>query len=109
MNKNISIKAIDKSNLTEQTQFGLSVIMEIENYFYQEINQRIFYSKKLSKYVTLFDYTDKILNVVCKTSGGVSIILLTSIIGVPIGIASTSFNRNNLKVIKYNKNEKEKA
>ena len=43
------------------------------------------------KYVTTFDYIDKILIVLSATSGGVSIISFTSIIGAPVGIASASF------------------
>ena len=46
----------------------------------------------MSKYVTIFDYIDKILIVLSATSSGVSIISFTSIIGVPDGIASASFN-----------------
>ena len=65
--------------------------MMIKNYLYQEINQRKSYSKKLSKYVTTFDYIDKILIILSAASGGVSIISFTSIIGVPAGIASASF------------------
>ena len=49
------------------------------------------YSKKLSKYLTIFDYMDKILIVLSATSSGVSIISFTSIIGVLAGMASTSF------------------
>ena len=48
MNGNLSIEAIDKTNLTEQTKFWLSEIIGIENYFYQEINQRKSCSKKLN-------------------------------------------------------------
>ena len=40
MNENNSIEAIDKTNLTEQTKFQLSEIIGIENYFYQETDQR---------------------------------------------------------------------
>ena len=90
MNKNNSIEAIDKTNLTEQTKFRLSEIIGIENYFYQEINQRKSCSKKLNKYVTTFDYIDKILIVLSATSSGVSIISFTSIVGAPVGIASAS-------------------
>ena len=50
-----SIEAIQKTVLSEQTKFRLSGINEIENYFYQEINQRKSCSKKLIKYVTDFD------------------------------------------------------
>ena len=78
MNESNSIKAIDKTNLSEQTKFRLSEIIGIENYFHQEINQRKSYCKKLSKYITDFDYIDRILIVLSATTGGVSIISLTS-------------------------------
>ena len=90
MNKSNSLETIDKTVLSEQTKFRLSEIIGIENYFYQEINQRKSCSKKLSKYVTTFDYIDKILIVLSATSSGVSIISFTSIIGAPVGIASAS-------------------
>ena len=82
---------INKINLSEQTKFRLSEIIGIENYFHQEINQRKSCSKKLSKYVTAFDYIDKVLIVLSATSGGVLIISFTRIIRAPIGIASASF------------------
>ena len=82
---------IDKTKLSDQTKFRLYEIKKIENYFINEINERESYSKKLSKYVTIFDYIDKILIVLSATSSGVSIISFTSIIGVPAGIASASF------------------
>ena len=50
---------INKINLSQQTKFRRSEIIGIENYFQQEINQRKSYSKKLSKYVTAFDYIEK--------------------------------------------------
>ena len=84
MNENNSIEAIHK------TKFRLSEIIGIENYFNQEINQRKTCSKKLNKYVTAFDYIDKVLIVLSATSGGVSIISFTSIVGAPVGIASAS-------------------
>ena len=82
---------INKINLSEQTKFRLKEIIGIEHYFHQEINQRKTCSKKLCKYVTAFDYIDKILIVLSATSSGVSIISFTSIIGAPVGIASASF------------------
>ena len=91
MNKNNSIVAIDKTNLTEQTTFHLSEIIGIENYFQQEINQRKSCSKKLSKYVAAFDYIDKNLTVLSATTGGVSIISFTNIAGALVGIASARF------------------
>ena len=75
---------INKINLSEQRKFRLSKIIRIENYFHQEINQRKSYSKKLNKYITAFDYIDKVLIALSATSGGVSIISFTSIIGAPV-------------------------
>ena len=77
---------IDKTKLSEQTKFRLSEIISIENYLHQEINQQKSYSKKLNKYVTIFDYTGKILIVLNAVSGRVSIISFISIVGAPVGI-----------------------
>ena len=86
-----SLETIDKTVLFEQRKFWLSEIIGIDNYFFQEINQRKSCSKKLNKYVvTTFDYIDNILIILSATSSRVSIILFTSIIGVPVGIASAS-------------------
>ena len=74
MNESNSIKAIDKTNLSEQTKFRLSEIIRIENYFHQEINQRKSCSKKLNKCVTNLDYIGKNLIVLSAKSSGVSII-----------------------------------
>ena len=82
---------INKTNLSQQTKFRLSQIIGIEDYFNQEINQRKPCSKKLSKYVTAFDYIDKILIVLSATSSGVCIISYASFVGAPVGIASASF------------------
>ena len=70
------MKEINKKNLSEQPKFRLSETIGIENYFHQEINQRKLRSKKLSKYVTTFDYKDKNLIVLSTTSSGVCIICL---------------------------------
>ena len=59
---------INKINLSEQTESQLSQIIGIKDYFHLEINQRKSCSKKLSKYVTAFDYIDKILIVLSATS-----------------------------------------
>ena len=87
----LKMAGINKSGLSDQTKFRLSEITGIENYFYQEINQQKSYSKNLNKYVTIFDYIDKILIILSVTSSGISIISFASIIGVPAGIASASF------------------
>ena len=115
MNESNSIETIDRTNLTEKTKFRLDKIGKIENYFHEDINQKKLCSKKLNKYVTVFDYIDKILIVLRTTSGGVSIISFTSVVGAPVGIESASFTLifsltiGIVKIIKYNKKQKEKA
>ena len=82
---------INKINLSEQTKFRQSEIIRVENYFHQKINQRESCCKKLIKYVTAFDYIDKILIILKATSSGVCIISSASVDGAPVGIASASF------------------
>ena len=65
---------INQINLSEQTKFPSSELIGNENYFHQDINQRKSCRKKLSKYVTAFNYIDKILVVLSATSSGVCII-----------------------------------
>ena len=91
MNKSNSIEAINKTNLFEQTKFRLDEISKTENYFIEEINQRKSCSKKLCKYVAVFDYIDQALIVLIATTRGVSICSFTSIVVAPVGIASSSF------------------
>ena len=79
---------IDKTNLTDQTKNRLNKITTVEKYFIKEIYQRKLCSKKLSKHVSAFDYIDIVLNA---TSGAVSFILFTSVVGPPVGVASASF------------------
>ena len=85
------MKSIKQSNISEQTKFRLDEISKIENYFIEEINQRKSCSQKLNKYITSFDYKDKILVALKAARGGVSIISFSSVIGAPVGIASVSF------------------
>ena len=82
----------DQTKLTDQTKFRLHEIKKIENCFVNHINQQKVYSKKLSKYVTIFDYIEKILIVVSATTSGVSIIsFISTTIGESVGIVRASF------------------
>ena len=83
---------IKYSNLSDQTKFRPNEINKIKDYFNSEIQERKTMSKRLSKYIVAFDYTDKLLIVLSATSRGISIIFFRSIIGVPLGIASASFS-----------------
>ena len=74
MNESNSIEAIDRTGLSEQAKFRLDEISKIENYFIKDINQRKTCSKKLNKYVAVFDHIDQALIVLSATSSGLSII-----------------------------------
>ena len=54
---------LEKTSLNEQTNYRLIEIGKIKDYFESEIKDQEILSKKLSKYITGFDYTDKILTV----------------------------------------------
>ena len=82
---------IDKTNLTDQTKLRLNKISKIENYFNSEINQRKLCSRKLSKYVTAFDYIDKILIFLSATTGGVWVVSHATVVSAPVGIARAGF------------------
>ena len=107
---------INKIKSSEQTKFRLSEIIQIENYFQQENNQKKSCSKKLNKYVNTFDYIDKALIVLSATSSGVCIISPASAVGVPVGMASAIFTlifslTTGIikKITGHNKKQKEKA
>ena len=113
MNKANSIRAIDKTDLSKQIKFQLDEISKIENYFIEEINEKKSCSQKLNKYVTTFDYIDKILIVLSATTGGVSLISFTRFTGAASWKSKCRFyfifffnNWNNKKIIKYNKKKK---
>ena len=72
-------------------------------------------SKKLSKYISLFDYFDKSLIVLSIVSGSVSIASFATVIGIPIGITIASLSLACLlctglvkKLLKATRNEKKK-
>ena len=49
-------------------------------------------SKRLSKYISSFDYFEKILIVLSETTGSISIASFATVIGIPAGIASASLS-----------------
>ena len=72
--------------------------------------------KKLSKYVTAFDYINKILIVLSATTGEICIVSHATVVSAPVGIASAGFTivfsvATGIikKIIKHNKKQKEKA
>ena len=92
MNKINSIEThlnLNAIPLSDQTKFRLNEINKIKDY--SEIQEKKTMSRKLSKYIVSFDYIDKTLIVLSATSGGISIISFTSVIGVAAGLASAGF------------------
>ena len=101
--------------LNDQTRFRLNEINKIKDYFHSEIQESKIMSKKLSKYIAAFDYIDKALIVLFAKSRGIRIICSTSVIGVPPGLASATFNLFPLttgtikKLLKIAKKKKKKT
>ena len=56
------------------------------------IKERELMSKRLSKYITFFDYFDKSLIVMSVTTSSISIASFATVIGAPVGIIGASFS-----------------
>ena len=89
---NISMYPNLSPNLSDDQQFRLNKINEIRDYFIAEIKERELMSERLSKYIAFFYYFNKSLIVPSVTTGSISIASFTTVIGVPVGIISTSFS-----------------
>ena len=104
-------------NISNDQEYRLKKINEIEEYFIAEIRERELISKNLSKYIVSFDYLDKSLIISSVTTGSISIASFATVIGAPVGIMSascslafsitTGFVKKFLKTIR-NKNKKNK-
>ena len=77
-------------SLNDQTKFRLNQSNKTKDYFEFEIREREAVIKKLSKYTAALDYTDKTLIALSATSGRISIISFTNVIGIPAGVISAS-------------------
>ena len=73
MNEFKSYTDLSTISLSDQTNFRLSEINKIKDYFEPEIKDKETVIKKLYKYITGFDFTDKILIVLSATFSGVGI------------------------------------
>ena len=80
------------SNLSfnDLTRFRLEEINKIKEYFDTEIKERKEINKKLSKYIVLFDYADKIFITLSASFGTLSLVSHATIVGIPVGIAGSS-------------------
>ena len=59
----MNLSNLETNTLNEQTNYRLNEIGKMKDYFELEIKDQELLIKKLSKYITCFDYTDKILTV----------------------------------------------
>ena len=53
-----------KAFLEDQSNYRLSEVSKIKDYFNEEIQYQQFLTNKLSKYLTIFDYSNQILTAV---------------------------------------------
>ena len=74
----------------DQIKFRLNEFNKLKDYFEFEIKEREAVIQKLSNCTAALDYTDKTLIVLSATSGGISIISFTNVIGIPAGVISAS-------------------
>ena len=80
------------SNLSfnDLTRFRIEEINKIKEYFDTEIKERKEINKKLSKYIVLFDYANKIFITLSASFGTLSLVSHATIVGIPVGIAGSS-------------------
>ena len=71
-------------------RFRIDGINKIKNYFNLEIKERKETTKKLSKYVVLFDYADKISITLSASFGTLSPVSHATIVGIPVEIVGSS-------------------
>ena len=75
---------------TMNQEFRLKKIDEIRNYLIEEINWNELLSKKHENVFRVFNYTDQSLIVISTITGCVSISAFASLVGIPIGITSST-------------------
>ena len=78
------------SNTSNDQQFRLNRINEIEDYFIAEIKERELISENLSKYIDSLEYFDKSLIFLSVATGSISIASFATVIGARVGILSVS-------------------
>ena len=77
--------------LADVNKYRLGEINKIKEYFDNEIKERKDIIKKLNKYLVSFDYLDKIFITLSASFSTLSIASYTTVLGLPVGIAGSSF------------------
>ena len=86
---------IETMNIEDQSNYKLCEISHIKNYFSEEIQYQQSLTNKLSKYLTAFDYSNKILAVVLTVSSGTNIFSNVNnkqLLGLITSVFSLSFS-----------------
>ena len=107
-------KMTELINLEDQSNYRLSEVSQIKNYFNEEIQYQQSLTNKLSKYLTAFDYSNKILTVVLTVFSGTNIFSNVNnkqLLGLITSVFSLSFFVfwNNYKITTRNKVKEEKT
>ena len=76
--------------LTDVNKYRLDEINKIKEYFDNEFKERKDIIKKLNKYLVTFDYLDKIFITLSASFRTLSIASYATVLGLPVGIASSS-------------------
>ena len=67
---------MEKINPEDQSNYKLNEISKIKDYFNEEIQYEISLTNKLSKYLTILDYLNKILTVLLTRYPLISLLML---------------------------------
>ena len=76
--------------LNDVTKFILDEINKVKDYLNNEIKERNQTINKISKFITAFDYADKVFIVLSASFGSLSIASHATVVGTPVGIAGAS-------------------
>ena len=83
-------RANEISELKDLTKYRLNEINKIKEYFNAEIKERKDIVIKISKYIVVFDYADKVFITLSASFGTLSIASYTTVVGIPAGRAGAS-------------------
>ena len=100
---------IETIKLEDQSSYRLNEISKIKDYFNEEIQYHQFLTNKLSKYLTIFDYSNKILTVVLIIFSGTNIfsnVKNKQLLGLITSVFSLSFSLSFEMIIKLQQETK---
>ena len=96
-------------NVEDQSNYRLCEISQMKNYFNEEIQYQQYLTNKLSIYLTVFDYSNKILPVVLTVFSGTNIFSNVNnkqLLGLITSVFSLSFSLSSGIIIKLQQETK---